>query len=51
MLSLSTIELRNEISFRFFFIDQDKVVLLLTLFDKTYVKDILLILNYIKKKI
>ena len=44
-------ETRNEFPFRVIVIGQDRVVLLLAMFDKTYVKYILLILNYIKKKI
>ena len=39
-------ETRNDFPFRVIVIGQDRVVLLLTMFDKTYVKYILLILNY-----
>ena len=41
-------ETRNEFPFRVIVIGQDMVVLLLAMFDKTYVKYILLILNYNK---
>ena len=52
MLCLSTIGLSYKFSSsRVLFIDQDEIVLLLTMFDKTYLKDTSLILNYIKKEI
>ena len=44
-------ETRNEFPFRVIVIGQDMVFILLTMFDKTYVKDIILILNYFKKEI
>ena len=45
-------ETRNDFPFRVIVIGQDRVVvLLLAMFDKTYVKDIILILNYNKKEI
>ena len=40
MLSILTIGLRLEYSSRVLFIDQDKIVILLTMFDKTELKDI-----------
>ena len=42
---------RNEFPFRVIVIGKYTVVILLSMFDKTYVKDILLILNYNKKEI